>query len=74
LIGVNRNLSELLTLDGYGAFVWPAYLIATVVLVGLYLTVQRGLARDRRTLSALEAERQSRRSTPLPVSREADSS
>ena len=55
------SLSKLLALDGYGIFVWPAYLITTVVLTGLLAVVLRSLARDQRTLSVLEAERQSRR-------------
>ena len=61
------SLSKLLTLDGYGIFVWPAYLIATVVLTGLLAVVLRSLARDQRTLSVLEAERQSRRSAAVAI-------
>ena len=64
----------MLTLGGYGVFVWPAYLIATVVLTGLFVTVMRSLARDRRTLSVLESERQSRRSPPPARNQEANNS
>lgn len=64
----------MLTLDGYGVFVWPAYLIATVILTGLFVTVMRSLARDRRTLSVLESERQSRRSAPPAMNQEANNS
>ena len=60
-----QSVSELLSMGGYGAFVWTAYLIAAAVMIGLLAMVLKGLSRNRETLKTLEAERQDlRASTP----------
>jgi len=60
-----QSVSEFLSMGGYGAFVWAAYLIAAAVMVGLLAMVLKGLSRNRETLKTLEAERQDfRASTP----------
>ena len=41
-------LSQALTLGGYGAYVWPAYAFAAVVLVGLFIAARRQLAKAER--------------------------
>ena len=66
------SLSEFLSMNGYGSFVWPAYLIAAVVLIGLLATVLKGLSRSRETLKVLEAEREMQRNTAPSISEEAN--
>jgi heme exporter protein D len=41
-------MKALLSLGGYGAYVWPAYAFATVVLVGLFIAARRSLAQAER--------------------------
>ncbi|NND49294.1 MAG: heme exporter protein CcmD [Rhizobiales bacterium] len=45
----------------YGAFIWSAYGIAALVLVGLTAHIWRDLRRQRAALSALEARGAPRR-------------
>ena len=40
-------------MGGYWAYVWPAYAIATMVLLGLLLVVLRQLFRNRKVLNSL---------------------
>ena len=40
-------------MGGYWAYVWPAYSIATMVLLGLLLVVLRQLFRNRKVLNSL---------------------
>ncbi len=42
-------------MGGHGAFIWPSYLIAAVVLVGLLAQTLVTLRRRERTLAALRA-------------------
>jgi len=42
-------MSEYFAMGGYAAFIWPAYALATVCLVGMVVT-------SRRTLKAREKE------------------
>ena len=44
-------------MGGYGAYVWPSYLLAAAVLAGLYLASRCALKRRERSLQALEASR-----------------
>lgn len=41
-------------MGGYWAYVWPAYSIATMVLLGLLLVVLGRLSRNRKMLKSLE--------------------
>jgi heme exporter protein D len=51
-----EGLETYLAMDGYAAFVWPAYGVAAVVLIGLLLGAWR-VARSREAvLAALQAQ------------------
>jgi heme exporter protein D len=47
-------VDEFFAMGGYGAYVWPAYLISAVTLAGLVAHVLRRAARARKRLQALE--------------------
>ena len=47
-------LSTFLDMGGYGGFVWPAYLIAAAVLIGLFAASTRSLRAAEAALEALE--------------------
>jgi heme exporter protein D len=49
------GLSHALALNGYGAYVWPAYGFAAVVLIGLFLAARRRLARAEHDAEQLRA-------------------
>ncbi|MGE0714681.1 MAG: heme exporter protein CcmD [Alphaproteobacteria bacterium] len=48
-------LSAFLAMGGYGGFVWPAYAVAAVVLVGMLAAALVRLRREERTLARLSA-------------------
>jgi len=50
------QLTHYLAMGGYGGFVWPAYGVAAVVLIGLFVASRRFLAAGEAELAALEAE------------------
>ncbi len=50
-------MSDFFEMGGYGGYVWPAYVISGVVLIGLIASVLRRAAKARRNLAALEAKR-----------------
>jgi len=54
------RLTEYFAMGGYAAFIWPAYLIAAVILVGLLVVSLRDL---RRNESLAQTLRQQRRGT-----------
>ena len=47
-------LSTFLDMGGYAGFVWPAYAIAAVVLIGLFVASKRSLKVTEAALKALE--------------------
>ena len=49
-------MSEFFTMGGYAAFVWPAYGITALVMVGLLVDTLRRLRVRRRRLEQLESE------------------
>ena len=55
------TLSSFLDMGGYGAYVWPSYVLAAVVLVGLLASSVIRLRTNRRSLARLEAQRPSRK-------------
>ena len=55
------RISEFLGMGGYAEFVWPAFAVTAVVMVGLVLVSRRSLQADRRTLESLESVRAARR-------------
>ena len=69
-----RSVSEFLSMGGYGAFIWTAYLIAATVMIGLLALILKGLSRNRETLRVLEAERETRRTTAPSLNEEANHS
>jgi len=48
-------LSHALALNGYGAYVWPAYGFAAVVLIGLFVAARRRLAQAERDAERIRA-------------------
>ncbi|PWC89178.1 cytochrome C biogenesis protein CcmD [Azospirillum sp. TSH100] len=56
-------MNEFLHMGGYAAYVWPAYGIATLVLLGLLVATWKGLRDAEATLKALESARPARRRT-----------
>ena len=56
-----NSWSDFFAMGGFAAFVWPAFAIATLVLVGLLVSSRRHLRRAMADLAALEASGQMRR-------------
>ncbi|ANC92610.1 heme exporter protein CcmD [Azospirillum humicireducens] len=56
-------MNDFLNMGGYAAYVWPAYGIATLVLLGLLVATWKGLRNAEATLKALESARPARRRT-----------
>ena len=46
-------LASYFYMDGYAGFIWPAYAIAAVVLLGLWVISRRSLRDAERTLDKL---------------------
>ena len=57
-------VSQFLDMGGYAGFVWPAYGIAAVVLVGLLVISRRELRAAEKTLDALSPEGGNAEDTP----------
>ena len=53
-------MNEFLHMGGYAAYVWPAYGIATLVLLGLLVATWKGLRNAEATLKALDSARRTR--------------
>jgi heme exporter protein D len=60
-----RSFDALLAMDGHGAFVWSAYLIATLVVLAILL---RPVRRKQKFLQQLSGELKRRRGGPIPSS------
>lgn len=54
-------MSDFLAMGGYAAYVWPAYALAALVLVGLLAATFKTLRSSETTLKALEGSRPARR-------------
>ncbi|MCE2926613.1 MAG: heme exporter protein CcmD [Rickettsiales bacterium] len=50
-----EKLTEVLAMGGYGAFVWPSYGIAALVLISLFYISRRNLTRMQDRLRRVEA-------------------
>lgn len=50
-------MSQFFAMGGYAAFVWPAYGVTTLVLLGLLLGAVLRLRRNRKRVAELEAAR-----------------
>jgi heme exporter protein D len=51
------RIAAFLAMGGYALYVWPAFLIAALVMGGLVLATLRSLRRREAALAALEAAR-----------------
>lgn len=49
------GLGDAIALGGYGAYVWPAYGFAAVVLIGLFVAARRRLERAERDAERMRA-------------------
>lgn len=59
-------MADFFAMGGYAAYVWPAYGLAALVMVGLLAATLKGLRSAETTLKALEGSRPARRrSRPL---------
>ena len=54
-------MAEFFAMGGYAAYVWPAYGLAALVLVGILVATWKGLHAAESTLKALEGSRPARR-------------
>ncbi len=54
-------MTEFFAMGGYAAFVWPAYGLAALVLIGLLAVSLKGLREAEATVRALEGVRTPRR-------------
>jgi heme exporter protein D len=55
------RIREFLAMGGYAAYVWPAYLVAAVVMAGQVVATLRALRRREAALAQLEkSERRAR--------------
>lgn len=52
--GLQTGMSEFFSMGGYGAFVWPAYAVSAVTLIGLAFVIRARAARARKRLAELE--------------------
>ncbi len=52
-----ENLSDFFAMGGYGSYIWPAYLLAALILTVLLILSLRDLRRNESTLQTLRAER-----------------
>jgi len=50
-------MNDYWAMGGYAAFVWPAYGLSAVVMLGLCVTAWRSLRQKQRDLAALQAGR-----------------
>ncbi len=51
-----ERVSDFLAMDGYGGYVWPAYAVATIVLIALLTVSLRFLRQRQADLAALEEQ------------------
>ena len=54
-------MAEFFAMGGYAAYIWPAYGMAALVLLGLLVASIKGLRAREATLKALEGSRPPRR-------------
>lgn len=54
-------MAEFFAMGGYAAYVWPAYGLAALVMLGLLVATLKGLRGAETTLKVLEGSRPARR-------------
>ena len=52
-----ESLTEYLRMGGYAAFVWPAYAVAAVGLIGAFVITWRGLKAREREFETMKRQR-----------------
>ncbi|HEY4345215.1 MAG TPA: heme exporter protein CcmD [Parvibaculum sp.] len=50
------SMAQYLDMGGYAAFVWPAYAVAAIIMLGIVIASWRDLTRQRGLLAALEGD------------------
>ena len=58
------SISEYFAMGGYAGYVWPAYAVTVIMLVGTLMATLSGLRRREAMVKALEAARPPRRCRP----------
>ena len=66
------GMAAILHMGGYGAFVWPAYGVTAVLLVGLFVRSRLALKIDQKTLDLLQQARRGRRRDLTGAQKESD--
>jgi heme exporter protein D len=51
-------MTEFFYMGGYGAYIWPAYGVAALVMIGLMVATLRSLKAREAELALLEADRE----------------
>lgn len=64
-----EQIASILHLGGYGLYVWPAYGVAAVVLIGLLWHSRATLRANERTLVGLQASTPRNRAEPAQAAR-----
>ncbi|WP_448203604.1 heme exporter protein CcmD [Azospirillum sp. sgz302134] len=59
-------MADFFAMGGYAAYVWPAYGLAALVMVGLLVATWKALRSAETTLKALEGSRPARRRARRP--------
>jgi len=59
---VMQSLSEFLAMGGYAAYVWSAYSLTALVLIGLLVATLREMSARQKALAELEPQRRRARS------------
>ena len=49
-----QKLTEVLAMGGYAAYIWPSFLVATFIMVGLTAVSLRSQKRAKQTLDRLQ--------------------
>lgn len=57
-----QSLSEFLAMGGYAAYVWSAYSLTALVLIGLLVATLREMSARQKALAELEPQRRRARS------------
>ena len=67
-----ETISAYLDMGGHGGFIWPAYAIVTVVMVGLMIVSRRSLKAAEETLKMLETRGEDGRGPDRETTKERD--
>jgi heme exporter protein D len=49
-----EKLTEVLAMGGYAPYVWPSFIIAAAVMLGMVITSMRSLRKAQKTLAELQ--------------------